>query len=220
MTGGRRGPLVMLFVVYLVVLAWLVLWKLDVPYVGAVPPLPIKLVPFLPSAGAGGSAPLEVIANVVLFLPFGVYVGLLAPTWPWWRTLGAVAVASLALEGAQYALAVGVPDATDLVTNTTGGLAGIGLLALARRRRAERTAEEMARVCAIGTVLAVIAVGAFLASPQHYGPPRDFGPLSTHSGPCSATVSSPGRVPCLAPRPSRGPGPRGRATTPRVRGAR
>jgi glycopeptide antibiotics resistance protein len=181
---GRRGPLVMLFVVYLVLLAWLVLWKLDVPYIGGVSSLPIKLVPFLPSAGAGGSEPLEVIANVVFFTPFGVYVGLLAPRWPWWTTLGAVAVASLALEGAQYALAVGIPDATDIVTNTAGGLVGIGLLALARRGLAERTAEDMTRVCAIGTVLAVIAVGVFVASPQHHGPPRDVGPLSTHSGPC------------------------------------
>ena len=45
-----------------------------------------------------------------------------------------VAGASLGLEVAQYVLAVGSSDITDVVVNTAGGLAGIGLLALARRR--------------------------------------------------------------------------------------
>jgi glycopeptide antibiotics resistance protein len=179
-TRRRVGPLFALFVVYLVLLIWLVLWKLDVPYLGTVSRLPVKLVPFLPSAGAGGSAPVEVIANIALFIPFGLYVGLLAPRWTWWRTLGLVAMASLALESAQYVLAVGVPDVTDVVTNTTGGLAGIGLLDLARRTLGERTAVELRRICAIGTALAVVAVGVFVASPQDHRPPRDVGPLSTH----------------------------------------
>ena len=74
---------------------------------------------------------------------------------------------------AQYVLAVGRSDATDVVANTAGGVAGFGLLALARRRLQGRTDQVMTRVCAIGTVLAVIAVAIFLALPLRYASPRD-----------------------------------------------
>lgn len=83
--GGGRGLLAVLFMVYLVLLAWVVLWKLEVPYVGGGALRQIKLVPFARTAEAGASAPLEVVANVMLFVPFGLYLGLLAPSWPWWK---------------------------------------------------------------------------------------------------------------------------------------
>lgn len=71
--GGGRGWLAVLFVVYLVLLAWVVLWKLEVPYVGGGALRQMKLVPFARTAEAGASAPLEVVANVMLFVPFGPY---------------------------------------------------------------------------------------------------------------------------------------------------
>ncbi|WP_235508171.1 VanZ family protein [Agromyces sp. Soil535] len=179
--AGGRALLVVLFVVYLVLLAWLVLWKLEVPYVGVGALREIKLVPFAPSAGAGASAPFEVVANFVLFVPFGLYLGLLAPSWPWWKAVGAVAGASLVLEVAQYVLALGSSDVTDLVVNTAGGLAGIGLLALARRRLEARTVTVMTRICAIGTMLALLATGVFVASPLRYAPPRDVAVVPTYS---------------------------------------
>jgi hypothetical protein len=46
---GGRALLVVLFVVYLVLLAWLVLWKLEVPYVGAGALRVIKLGIFIAS---------------------------------------------------------------------------------------------------------------------------------------------------------------------------
>lgn len=179
---GGRVLLVVLFVVYLVLLAWIVLWKLEVPSVGAL--RQIKLVPFAPSAGAGASSPFEVVANVVLFVPFGLYIGLLAPSWPWWKVAGAVAGASLVLEVAQYGLALGSSDVTDVLVNTAGGLTGIGLLALARRRLRARTTTVMTRVCSIGTLLALLASGIFFASPlramRRRGTPRSL----SRSVPC------------------------------------
>ena len=171
--GGH--VLVVLFVVYLVLLVWAVVWKLDVPYVGeaALLPRPIKLIPFVPSAEAGASAPLEVVANFVLFVPFGVYLGLLAPTWPWWTWTGVLVGASFALEATQHLLSTGSFDTTDIIVNTVGGLAGVGLLALARRRLQARTAAVMTRACLIGTVVSLLAIGIFVASPLHYAQQRD-----------------------------------------------
>ena len=65
-----------MFGIFVILLAWIALWKLEVPYVGSGSLRDIKLVPFAPSGGAGGSAPVEVAINLVLFVPFGVYLGL------------------------------------------------------------------------------------------------------------------------------------------------
>ena len=170
---GGRGWLVVLFVTYLTLLTAVVLWKLEVPYVGEGALRQIKLVPFAPSDGFGASAPVEVVANFALFIPFGLYLGLVAPSRPWWKMTGVVAVASLALEVAQYLLAVGSSDITDLVVNTAGGLAGIGVLALARRRLQDGTLAVMTRVCSIGTVFALLAAAVFVASPLRYAPLHD-----------------------------------------------
>jgi glycopeptide antibiotics resistance protein len=167
--------LAVLFAIYLVLLAWIVLWKLEAPYVGAAAllPRPFKLIPFLPSAEAGGSAPLEVVANVLLFVPFGLYLGLLAPSWRTWKLAGVFAAASLALEITQHVLSTGSFDITDVIVNTAGGLAGLGLLAVARRTFPTATLESMTRVCLIGTVVALVAIGIFIASPLRYAPPHD-----------------------------------------------
>ena len=170
-----RALLVALFVIYLVLLAWIVLFKLEVPWIGeaALLPRPIKLIPFVPNADAGGSAPLEVVFNFLLFMPFGVYLGLLAPSWKWFTVTGVLAGASLVLEIIEHVLSVGSFDTTDVIVNTAGGLAGLGLLALVRRRFRARTSVVMTRVLVIATALGVIAVAIFIASPLHYAPQRD-----------------------------------------------
>ncbi len=172
---GARALLVVPFVAYLVLLVWIVLWKLEIPWIGeaALLPRPIKLVPFLPSAEADASAPIEVVINLLLFVPFGLYLGLLAPGWQWWKVAGVLVGASTVLETTQHLLSIGSFDITDVIVNAAGGLAGVGLLALARRRLQTRTAVVMTRVCLIGTVLSVLAVAIFVASPLNYGPQRD-----------------------------------------------
>jgi glycopeptide antibiotics resistance protein len=170
--SGGRALLVALFALYLVLLVWVVLWKLDVPYIGGVW-REVTLVPFATGHEGGVKSPFELAVNIVLFVPFGAYLGVLAPSWRWWKVGGVVAGASLVLETAQYALAVGSSDITDVILNTAGGLTGYALLALARRRLQDRTVTVMARVLAAGTALSLIAIALFIASPIRYGPPRD-----------------------------------------------
>jgi glycopeptide antibiotics resistance protein len=176
---GRRVLLAVLFAVYLVLLVWIVLWKLETPWVGAGAQRQIKLVPFVRTADSGATAPFDLVANIVLFVPFGLYLGLLAPSWRSWKVAGVLVGASVVLEVAQYVLAVGRSDITDVVVNTAGGLAGLGLLALARRRYRARTAAVMTRVCAIGTLLALLAIAIFVALPLRYASPRDMAIAST-----------------------------------------
>ena len=81
--------------------------------------------------------------------------------------------ASLVLETTQHLLSTGSFDTTDVIVNTAGGLAGLGLLALARGRLGATTAAVMTRVCLIGTVVSLLAIGIFVASPLHYAQQRD-----------------------------------------------
>ena len=181
-TGSRPGASRRaLFVLYVVLLVWIVLWKLERPWVGG--HAVVKLVPFVAAGGSGGSRLLEVLGNLLLFVPFGVHLGLLAPTWSWWRIAGAAAGVSLALETGQYVLGVGSSDVTDLVVNTAGGLAGLGVLVLARGTLGGRTTGLVTVVCSVGTALVVLGSGVYLLSPVHHLPVRDVGPLVRIEGP-------------------------------------
>lgn len=128
-----RAAVAIVFAAYLVMLVWLVLWKLHDPYIGSAAARAVKLVPFVATADAGRSAPREVIANVLVFVPFGLGLRLLAPRTPWPGLVLTTATASAALETAQYVLAVGVTDVTDVLTNTTGGALGVALAAATAR---------------------------------------------------------------------------------------
>lgn len=187
----RRG-LAALFAIYLALLVWIVVFKLEVPFAGGPEIRSVKLVPFVASGDDGPSAPLEVVANVLLFIPFGVYVGMLAGSWTWRRAIGVFAAVSLVFEVAQFVFATGSSDVTDIVTNTAGGLIGLAALAGARRTLTTRALVAMTRVCAIGTVLAMLAVTAYVLSPLRYtSPPGSAAPgaESGHSGRLADTVS-------------------------------
>jgi len=176
----HRRRLVALFAVYLVVLTWAVLWKLEVPFTAA--DRAVKLVPFVSVGVVGASAPPEVVANLLLFVPLGAYLALLAPSWPWWRAAAAVAAVSGALEAAQYVLGVGRSDVTDVLANTAGGLVGLLLVALTRRRVGDRTAEVLARACLLATVVVLVLAALYLAGPVRLVHVKDVGPLVTGQG--------------------------------------
>lgn len=165
----------MLFVIYLALLVWAILWKFALPWIGEAAglPHPIKLLPFLPDGEAGVSNPFEVLANILLFVPFGIYLGALAPTWRWWHLTAVFLGASLALETTQHLLSTGSFDTSDLISNTAGGLLGLGVLALARRRFGPRLPAIGIRVAVIGTAVSLIAIAALIVSPLRYGPQHD-----------------------------------------------
>lgn len=171
-----RGILIVAFAVYLALLAWVVLWKLEAPWIGDAVGLyrPIKLVPFVPSGQAGASTPVEMLINLVLFVPLGLFVGALAPSWAWWKSGVTALAATLVLETVQHLLSTGSFDTTDLIVNTAGALLGWATFAAVRRRSGARTPAVMTRICVIVSALALVAAVAFVASPLNYGPQRDI----------------------------------------------
>jgi glycopeptide antibiotics resistance protein len=124
---AERRALAGVFAVYLVLLVWLVMWKLHLPFIGRDDMRELKLTPFAEDDGYGASSPVEVLGNLVVFLPLGVFLRFLAPGWGWWRVAAAAAALSLAFEIGQYVTAAGSSDVTDVITNTAGAVAGFAL---------------------------------------------------------------------------------------------
>ncbi|WP_461401390.1 VanZ family protein [Flavitalea sp.] len=109
-----------LFIIYLIAICWILLFKLGVQfsYMGK---RRFNLIPF--------SEPLilnnENILNVVIFVPLGIYTGILFVRWIFGKTLLFFFLLSLIVEGLQYILRVGAFDVTDIITNTLGGIIGL-----------------------------------------------------------------------------------------------
>ncbi len=114
-----------LFGYYILLLIWLVLFKLEF----AIPSRPrsINLIPFYFQIREG-SAMGEAIANLLAFVPMGIYPKMLRLSAPKTVLLGASV--SLLFELTQLAFGVGVTDITDLMTNTLGTVCGVGVFML------------------------------------------------------------------------------------------
>jgi glycopeptide antibiotics resistance protein len=119
---GKRDTLtIALFVLYLLGLIWLILFKLQfsVPIIEQG-----RIANLIPFRWANTS---EIKNNVLVFVPFGIYSSILKRNWPFAKKLLATVVLTLTLEIIQFAFAIGRTDITDVLSNTLGGIIGIGL---------------------------------------------------------------------------------------------
>ena len=80
----------------------------------------------------------EFLANIALFVPFGILVSLLWPRRPAWAVIALGLATSIAIELAQLLfLPHRVSDVRDLVANTLGTAVGVALLLVVSSRRRE-----------------------------------------------------------------------------------
>jgi glycopeptide antibiotics resistance protein len=76
--------------------------------------------------------------NIIGFIPLGILLPIVLPFFRrWWRLILAVFIISLSYETVQLLTGVGIFDVDDLLLNTTGGIIGFFLFAIARRLLAE-----------------------------------------------------------------------------------
>ena len=172
---GGHVRLVVLFAVYLVLLAWTVVWKLDVPYVGAAALLPAPdqadpvrgecrgrcqrtardrrehraLRPVRPLPRASG-------ADVAVVEGAGVFVG-----------------ASLVLEITQHLLSTGSFDTTRRHRQHRRRPGRVRSAGPGAPQTPGTDSHGHDQVCLIGTVVSLLAIGIFVVSPLHDGPQHD-----------------------------------------------
>ena len=105
----------------------------------------------------------ELVENVMIFVPFGVYIGMVKPDWSFAKKFLPIVATTVAFETIQYAFAIGRADITDVITNALGGLIGIGVYALLGRVIKHRPDRVINGVALVLTVF-VLLYSAFLWS--------------------------------------------------------
>lgn len=116
---------IVLFTIYLLVLFWILLLKFGVHF-SYMTNRSVNLIPFGEYLTSNGKADLgEIILNAVIFLPFGIYTGVLFKSWTLRYKILFFFLVSLLFEGLQFILRIGAFDVTDLITNTVGGIIGL-----------------------------------------------------------------------------------------------
>ncbi len=166
MKSKRRNALTLvLFVIYLLILTWLILFKLQFSIPDRSEGRVINLIPFLGSFdGSGVIRFAEIRVNILAFIPLGIYVCMLKSKWPFVKKVLAIVALTLAFEIVQFLFAIGRADVTDVLSNTLGGIIGVGIYAVLSKVLKGSTNKIINVLAAIFTVLAVFLVALLLAN--------------------------------------------------------
>ncbi len=99
----------------------------------------------------------NLLGNVALFIPLGIYIGLFRPKSIGINTLMIAAISAF-IEAMQYLLAVGVADVDDVLLNTLGGFLGLLVFRLLERIFPQNVARVIEVLAPLGAVVAVLIV--------------------------------------------------------------
>ena len=133
--NGRHGVLVLL-TLYLAALGCIGFWPtpVDRPLTGFLNDVLSALQEHRLTAGINYHV-VESTANVILFIPFGLFLALLLPVRKWWLAALAGLFTSAAIEAVQFLLlSQRQASLRDVVNNTLGALLGALVVRLARTR--------------------------------------------------------------------------------------
>ena len=112
------------FSVYLILVIWLVLFKFATSFSEIPSMRGINLIPFYYAQEASVHLK-EVVCNIIVFVPLGVYVQIFRENWKKATKCLVLLLTSFLFEIIQFIFAIGASDVTDLIGNTIGGIVGI-----------------------------------------------------------------------------------------------
>lgn len=143
---------VVLLGIYMVLLTWIILFKMA-PSIAEVPHLRnINLIPYGDSLIVNGKLDVsELLQNAIAFLPIGVYISILKPNWSFMKKILPAFGISLIYEILQYVFAIGATDITDVINNTLGGVAGVLFYILAEKVLRDKTVKVFNILAIMGT---------------------------------------------------------------------
>ncbi len=113
-----------LFIVYVLLLTWIILFKLHFSFAEMDRVRNISLIPFQDGFGANE------VYNMLFFIPLGIYISLLKNRLGFLTKVIVILCSSLLFEILQFVFAIGRSDLTDLLCNLLGGVIGIGIYKL------------------------------------------------------------------------------------------
>ena len=102
----------------------------------------------------------EIIYNSFAFLPFGIYICMLGKKKSFLHLIVPLILTSLFFEVVQYIFALGASDITDVIANTFGGIAGVGIFFIFQKICKENTRKVMNIIALILTIALALFIGA------------------------------------------------------------
>lgn len=147
-----------LFVVYMLLLTGIILFKL--PFYSPHISDGVRVINLIPLQGSfdenGVIVWREIIQNILIFAPLGVYICMLKSKWSFMKKFFSIIGLSLTFEIIQFVFAMGITDITDILNNTFGGIIGIGIYALLFKIFKNRTVKIVNILALIVTVFVVL----------------------------------------------------------------
>ena len=164
MKNNRQRNLTrILFAIYFLILVWILLFKMSFSLDELYKSRSINLIPFMGSVVVNGRIYInEIIDNILVFIPLGIYICMLKEDWPILRKISVGFFISLGIEVLQFILAIGATDITDLLGNTLGGILGIGVFYLFSKLFKNKTNKIINILALIVTILLVSMISILL----------------------------------------------------------
>ena len=128
----------------------------------------VNLIPFREALIFHGKIDFsETIMNVIIFIPLGVYAGMLFKRWNFIQHFLFFFFTSLMVESLQYIFRIGAFDVTDIITNTSGGIIGLIIfIAIKKMLKNDFRAQKFINIIAsLGTVFMLLFL--FLLKTNH-----------------------------------------------------
>ena len=151
-----------LLIFYLLILTWIILFKLsfsinELPHIRN-----INLIPFGQSLIVNGTISYtEIIQNMLAFIPFGIFVYILWDKKTFIIKLIPIVLTSLIFEVIQYICAIGASDITDLLANSLGGIIGL-LTAFVITKVFKNPVKVINIVCLVFASLLTLLIGILI----------------------------------------------------------
>ncbi|MFT3750237.1 MAG: VanZ family protein [Agriterribacter sp.] len=148
-----------LFVIYLFALCWILLFKLGVRF-SYMAERRVNIIPFNGLLGENGEINLgEIIMNAVVFVPPGIYVGILYPHWTPVKKAFFFFLLSFLFEALQFIAKAGAFDITDVIANTFGGIIGLMIMwVIEKLVSSSAKAQQFVNILAVAGTLLMIAM--------------------------------------------------------------
>ena len=163
MKNKAKSVTIVLTIIYSFIVVWIILFKMstlsEIPYLDHI--RNINLIPFHYDDETSSHLS-EVLENVMIFIPLGVYLKMLKIKDAKAILLGMTF--SLGLEILQFILAVGASDITDIMTNTAGAAIGVGIYAILSLvfRKSEKLDKVLCILASICTILLISMIAILL----------------------------------------------------------
>lgn len=149
-----------LFGVYLISIYWIIVLKFNISAYHDRVERSFNWIPFREFVRYGKMDFPEVILNIFIFLPFGLYAGVLLEDWSFGKKVFLFFSLSFLFEISQYILKVGAFDVTDLINNTFGGI--LGVLIYQRLEKAFNSRLNAQKFINIFALIGTILIFSFL----------------------------------------------------------